>query len=128
LVLILFGRWILAAVFGDEYAVGATALAILAAAQLANAAAGSVGQLLSMTGHERDAARGVALSALVNVALNALLIPRWGMNGAAAASAASLITWNVLLAILVHRRLGLHSTALGTPRSARIWLARIALR
>jgi O-antigen/teichoic acid export membrane protein len=128
LALILFGRWILTAVFGAEYAVGATALAILAAAQLANAATGSVGQLLSMTGHERDAARGIALSALINVVLNALLIPRWGMNGAAAASAASLITWNVLLAILVHRRLGLHSTALGTPSFARPLLTRLTLR
>lgn len=128
LVLILFGRRSLAAIFGDEYAVGATALAILAAAQLANAATGSVGQLLSMTGHERDAARGIGLSALVNLALNALLIPRWGMNGAAAATAASLITWNVLLALLVHRRLGLHSTALGTPTFVRPFLARLTLR
>ena len=51
-----FGSWILGTIFGSDFARGSTALAILGAGQLANAAAGPVGLLLNMTGHERDAA------------------------------------------------------------------------
>ena len=121
LLMIFFGRWMLSTLFSDEFAPGATALAILSAAQLLNAGMGSVGLLLTMSGHERDTARGVTTAAAVNLVLNALLIPGGGIEGAAAATALSLVVWNVLLALWVHRRLGLHATALGridrrTPR------------
>jgi len=128
LTLILFGGWLLAGIFGPDYAAGASALAILAAGQLLNAATGSVGVLLNMTGHERDAAKGAAAAAFLNVVLNAVLIPLWGIEGAALASAASLITWNILLAVLVRRRLGLHSTALGPLEFRRMSPTRIAHR
>lgn len=111
--LVFFGGPILSTVFGSGYAVGATALAILALGQLLNAGMGSVAALLTMTGNERDTAKGVGLAALFNVALNAFLIPLWGISGAALASVLSLGLWNVLLAAVVHRRLGLHTTALG---------------
>ncbi|MDQ3564372.1 MAG: polysaccharide biosynthesis C-terminal domain-containing protein [Pseudomonadota bacterium] len=79
--MIIFGRWILLTVFGLEFVSGATALAILSAAQIVNAAMGSVGLLLIMTGHERDTATGVGIAAAVNVTLNVLLIPVWGLKG-----------------------------------------------
>lgn len=112
LALILSGERFLV-LFGQGFTRGATALAILSAGQLMNAAMGSVGLLLIMTGHERDAAMGVGISALVNLVLNALLIPVWGMEGAAAATAISMIIWNLLLAVWVYKRLGIHTTALG---------------
>jgi len=111
-VLIVFGRWLLL-IFGQEFTKGAMALAILSLGQLVNAAMGSVGLILNMTGNERDTARGVAIAAVVNVALNAILIPLWGMNGAATATAASLVVWNVILAMQVVRRLGIYPTTLG---------------
>ncbi len=111
---ILFGRWFML-VFGQEFTQGTTALSILAAGQLinVNVAMGSVGFLLTMTGHERDAAIIAGIAASINVALNAILIPRWGIEGAATATATSLVIWNVLLAMWVYRRLGIHTTALG---------------
>jgi len=112
IVLIVFGRWILL-IFGQDFTKGAMALAILSLGQLVNAAMGSVGLILNMTGNERDTARGVAIAAVVNVALNAILIPLWGMNGAATATATSLVVWNLILAVQVVRRLGIYPTALG---------------
>ncbi len=53
---------------------------------------------------------------LTNVILNALLIPRWDIAGAAIATGTSLILWNVLLVILVRRRLGVDATAIGRTR------------
>jgi len=112
IVLIVSGRSMLL-IFGQEFTKGAMALAILSAGQLVNAAMGSVGLILNMTGNERDTARGVAIAAVVNVALNAILIPLWGMNGAATATATSLVVWNVILAMQVVRRIGIYPTALG---------------
>lgn len=110
--LIVFGPTFLS-VFGEEFRDGATALAILAVAQLFNAATGSVGNLLTMTGHERDAAAGFGLSGIANVGLNLALIPSLGIVGAALANAGSLAIWNILLTLAVRRRLGIHATALG---------------
>jgi O-antigen/teichoic acid export membrane protein len=110
--MILFGRWVLL-VFGKDFTGGSTALAILSAGQLVNVGMGSVALLLNMTGHEQDTARGVGIAALVNVVLNGMLIPVWSLEGAAVANAVSMVTWNILLAVWVYRRLGLYSTALG---------------
>ena len=103
-------------IFGPEFLPAAPALAVLAIGQLVNAGSGSVGSLLTMTGHERDAAVGFGLSAVMNVALNVLLIPLWGPLGAAVATASSLIAWNVILSFAVYRRLRIDATALGLFR------------
>ena len=99
--------------FGQEFVSGSPALIILSGAQLVNAAAGSVGLTLMMTGHERSTAYGLFVSAVVNVVLNAVLIPQFGVVGAAVATATSTILWNVLLIIEVYRKLGIDSTAFG---------------
>ena len=113
LVMVASGGPLLEFLFGAEYRLGALALAILALGQLANAAMGSVGMLLNMTGHERDTLRGVAIAAATNVVLNLVLIPPFGLEGAAAATAVTLLIWNFILWYSVHRRLGLESSALG---------------
>ena len=110
--ILLFGNNILLHVFGPEYQPGGTALIILAVAQLFHAGVGMAGVTLDMTGHQNDTAKGFAVAAVLNVVLNAFLIPLWGIEGAAIATAVSLATWTVLLALLVARRLGLDATAL----------------
>lgn len=102
--------------FGPEYRVGYLALGILALGQLVNAAMGSVGLLLNMTGYERDTMRGVAIAAVVNVALNLILIPRFGIEGAAASTAITLMTWNIILRSAVIARLGIESSAFGSRK------------
>lgn len=106
--------------FGSEFTSGSTALSILVFGQLVNAAAGSVGLLLVMTAHEREAAIGMGVGLSLNVLLNTLLIPLWGIEGAAGASATSMIVWNLWLAVRVHRRLGLDPSVLAMfgPRAA----------
>lgn len=94
---LLFGEQILVLIFGSEYGAGYTALAILAVGQLVNAPLGQVAHLLNMTGHERATGRGFAVAALSNVLLNLLLIPPFGMSGAALATASTVILWNCVL-------------------------------
>lgn len=110
--LIAYGPWFLG-LFGPDFSQAHVALTLLSVGQLVNVAMGSVGQLLMMTGHEDEVAKGMGISAALNVGLNVLLIPHWGLAGAAAATATSTIVWNVLLAIWVYKKLGIHATALG---------------
>ncbi len=112
LAFIAFGHWFLL-LFGEAFTQGRATLAILSVGQIVNASMGSVGLLLVMTGHEKSAAIGVGISAALNVILNALFIPKWGDAGAAIATASSMVTWNILLAIWVYKKLGIHSTVLG---------------
>lgn len=111
LVFILFGDTMLELIVGADYVGGASALAILAVGQLVYAGTGPVGQLLNMTDYERVLTRTVASAAVGNILANLALIPLWGMNGAAVATAATFVVWNVLLARAVKKRLGINSTA-----------------
>ncbi|NJO94972.1 MAG: flippase [Pleurocapsa sp. CRU_1_2] len=107
-----FGHWYLL-LFGSEFTQGQNSLIILCVGQLVNVATGSVGLLLSMTGHERYTLISRGGSTILNVVLNALLIPRWGIEGAAIATASSTILLNVENTIWVRKKLGIHCTVFG---------------
>jgi O-antigen/teichoic acid export membrane protein len=96
--------------FGEGFTEGYTPLLILLVGYGANALAGSVGFLMTMTGHHLQALRILALSAGLNLALNALLIPLYGMAGAAVATAVSMVLWNGLMLAYVWRRFRINPT------------------
>ena len=93
--------------FGDAFVVGSTCLVWLAVGQVVNALCGPVMYLLNMTGHERQAQRIVWIAAIGNLAMNMWAIPRFGIEGAAVATAFSMALWNVAAAVAVKRLLGL---------------------
>ncbi|TGD73110.1 flippase [Mangrovimicrobium sediminis] len=99
--------------FGEPYRSGATALRLLTLAQVVNFLAGPVGNLLTMSGHERVTLLGVIVATVVNVLLNLLFIPRYGVEGAALASALSIVTWNTLLWWQTRRVLGIDASPAG---------------
>jgi O-antigen/teichoic acid export membrane protein len=99
--------------FGAGFASAAPALAILTLGEIANVAAGPVATLLLMTGHERQALVGLGAASVVNLGLCLILIPHWGLNGAAVAGAASAVLWNVVLLRFVRRHLAISPTILG---------------
>ncbi|MEI7780329.1 MAG: oligosaccharide flippase family protein [Planctomycetota bacterium] len=103
------GRPLITALFGPEYQGAYVPLLILGAGQLVNAAAGPVGLLLTMTGHEQETLKGVAAAAIANIVLNLMLIPWFGIHGAATAAALSLVIWNVLLWRSVRRHLAIET-------------------
>jgi O-antigen/teichoic acid export membrane protein len=105
-ILIASSYWVLL-IFGAEFTPGQTAMNILIVGQLFNAMTGPVGLLLNMTGHERSTAVIVACSALLNIVLNTLLIPEWGVNGAALATTISIIVVNILYILLIKRKLNI---------------------
>jgi O-antigen/teichoic acid export membrane protein len=98
--------------FGADFEDGATALTIVALAQLVNAATGPAGNVLLMTGHELAAARAVGIGAATNLAIAIALVPALGVTGSAIAYASSLVLWNVAMVVIARRRLGIIATAL----------------
>ena len=90
--------------FGDEFPVASREFTILAVGQFFVLATGPVAYALMMMGHERTHRNIVFFSAIVNVALNAWLIPLFGITGAAIATASSLLIKNVLAFVLLHAK------------------------
>ena len=78
-------------IFGSEFAdyKAHVSLVILCMGQVILAASGPVSLLLVMTGMERYTAIAISFGALLNLALNAILIPMIGAIGAACATALS---------------------------------------
>ena len=97
---------VFAGMFGSSYTAGATALAILSAAGLFNLATGNITVLLLMAGNSMLNMLNAAGSLTINIVLNLILIPRYGMNGAAVAWAASIVANNLAALIQVNRLLG----------------------
>jgi O-antigen/teichoic acid export membrane protein len=104
LVLVPFGKGILR-LYGTAFVAGYAPLLVLLAGQAINAACGSVGTIMVMTSHRAQLAMVLLASLAANAILNTLLIPRFGMLGAASATAASMAAWNLALLAIVHRRL-----------------------
>lgn len=96
-------------VFGAEYGAAAPALQILILGQVINVFFGSVGTILNMTGLEKEATRGMVVAVVVNLGLDLLLIPLFGLTGAALASALTIAIWNLILRHFVKDRLGIES-------------------
>jgi len=111
IILAVFGKFALS-LFGAEFVVTYVPLLILLCGQIVNALAGSVGLIMTMTGHQNQAGAIVAVSAAVNITLNALLIPLMGLRGAAISTAVTMVMWSIAMLIYVHRRLGINSTAI----------------
>ena len=114
--LLITGPWLLPLVFGEEFGAAYPALAWLVAAKSSDALAGSVGFLLAMTGYQVVAARILTVAAILKIALNFLLIPRYGEVGAAVSSAITTTLWNCWLYFEVRRRLGYEPTLLALLR------------
>ncbi|MDX1402824.1 MAG: polysaccharide biosynthesis C-terminal domain-containing protein, partial [Kiloniellales bacterium] len=85
LVLVLFPEAILA-IFGQSFVGGASALVLLAWAQLANAGTGTCGSIIDMTGHTKIKLVNSVIWVILSIGTNFLLIPSWGIIGAAVAA------------------------------------------
>jgi O-antigen/teichoic acid export membrane protein len=95
--------------FGPKFADGSTALIILSVGQFVSVCSGSVQYLLMMSGNEKDVRNDVFLTVAVNVGLNCLLTPKFGITGAAIAASTGLAVRNIAAVWIVKHRLGIQS-------------------
>lgn len=107
-----FGHPLLA-LFGDKFTAGYDVMFILAAGMLARAAVGPAERLLNMLGERRQCALVYAVAFSINLCLCVVLIPRFGIEGAAMSITAAMIFESIMLYAVAKRRLGFHVFILG---------------
>jgi O-antigen/teichoic acid export membrane protein len=115
--MIVFGPALLS-VFGSGYRGAGVVLAILGAAMLVATAVGPVDVVLLMAGKSSWNLFNTVVAVILNVVLNLLLIPPFGIKGAAAAWAASILANNLLPLAQVWRLEGLHPFDRGSIAAA----------
>jgi O-antigen/teichoic acid export membrane protein len=114
-------------VFGPAYRTGATALTILAAGQLFNAATGPLGQVINMSGRPYLTLVNNAAVAGLNIVGCVILIPRYGLTGAACSTTASLTLVNLIKLVQVRALFGINPFRAETARALVAGLAAAAL-
>lgn len=95
--------------FPDEFASASLVMFILIIGQLVNSIVGSVGYILQMTGHQLICQNILIVSAIMNVGLNLVLIPEFGILGAALASMSSMIFQNLTMMLYIRKHLGFYT-------------------
>jgi len=93
--------------FGPDFTRGVTAMRVLLVGQIVASGFGPQMFLMTMTGNERIAAVMLIGSAILNGVFGLLLIGGMGLTGAAIATTAALIVWNVAMAVFVWLGIGL---------------------
>ena len=107
LLLLALGQPILM-LFGEEFTAGYPLLFVLVIGLLARASIGPGERLLIMVGEQRLCALIYAAAFVTNLVLCLVMVPKFGLMGAAASTATALIVESVLLFVMTKRRLGLH--------------------
>lgn len=97
----------LLSLFGPEFAAGYPVMFILVLGLLFRSAMGPAEVLLNMLGEQRRCALIMAATAVLNIGLNVALVPRFGLEGAATASALALSAGALMAYVTARRRLGL---------------------
>jgi O-antigen/teichoic acid export membrane protein len=104
---LLMGKPLLS-LFGPHFANGYPLLYILSAGILVRASIGPAETLLTMAGQQGITAIVYTATFAFNVALNVVLIPRFGLPGAASATSIALVAETIALYTITATRLGIH--------------------
>lgn len=101
--------WPLLWLFGNEFTEAYPVLIILSAGYLAKSSMGGAEYSLKMLGFERIESKIKALTTVLNMALNIILVYSFGIYGAAFATAISLCTYCLLAELIMRRNVGTSS-------------------
>lgn len=104
--------WLFGSTFTAAYAI----LPILGIGLLARASIGPAERMLSMLGQQNITAAVYLAAFIANLILNLLLIPRFGIMGAATGTVIALAGETVLLYLVARRRVGVHVLFAGGPK------------
>lgn len=109
--LVLFPRKIML-LFGGQYMPAASVLVVLTFATMIQSFVGPGPHALNMTGHPKVNLTNFSIVVVINVVLNILWIPKYGIMGAAWATFTSLIVLGILHSVKVWQLIKLHPFSL----------------
>jgi O-antigen/teichoic acid export membrane protein len=115
-ILLAFSAPLILSFFGTSFSSAYLPFLIVAAGELINVGTGAVGWILQVSGNERTCAIGFVGAALLNISLAVFLIPIFGMEGAAIATALANIARNIFMLRIVRNGLLLDPSLFGTIR------------
>ena len=92
--------------FGDDFKKGIFCFIILCSARMVSAFTGPAATLLQMTGRQVIFMKVLSAGAVINIVINYLLIPIYGIQGAAIATMSSVIFWNLTMVYFVKKEFG----------------------
>ncbi|PSH69255.1 multi antimicrobial extrusion protein MatE [Phyllobacterium brassicacearum] len=118
IVLLLLGKPLLY-LFGAQFTDGYPLLFILVIGVVARASVGPAESLLNMAGKQKICATVYAVTLIVNICLSILLIPVYGLAGAACATAFSMVFEAMTLAVTVYKCLNINMFVFAGRTSAR---------
>ncbi|HAT4141226.1 TPA: oligosaccharide flippase family protein [Clostridium perfringens] len=107
LLIILFYSKTLMGIFGERFRTGSLAFIILSLGQFFNIIVGPNESLLSMTGNQKCSMINGIIIAIVNIALNIILIPYMGIVGSAIAGNIAIVSVNIIKTIQVKHKLNI---------------------
>lgn len=103
--IIIFGKFILS-IWGEEFTEAYWLLVVLGIGQFFNIASGPVGNLLTMTNHEKILKNITLVTLSLNILMNIVLINKYEALGAAIATATTVALNMIITTIYVKRKLG----------------------
>jgi len=109
LTFVLFPGLVLNFFFGSEYILAALVLQILAIGFFINNLMGPNGATLTAMGKTKFLMMATLIAAGLNVTLNALLIPKYGITGAAIATVTAIISINIIRSVRLYSISKIHS-------------------
>ncbi|MCI4626596.1 MAG: flippase, partial [Candidatus Magnetoovum sp. WYHC-5] len=98
-------------IFGTPFKDGHYALLMLTFGQFVNSICGSVGLILLMTGKEKTLRNILFFCVIVSILLHVVLIPHFGINGAAFSTAVGFILANLLAVFYIKQHYGFYTFA-----------------
>lgn len=119
LTMVAFPSELISLIFGSRYSAGGTALTILSVGFFINAAVGRNRETLEALGATNFVLIANSVAFVLNIGLNYLLIPTFGIQGAAIASASSYIGLNFIVFLLLQSKFNISPF---TTASVRIFL------
>ena len=105
LTIFLFPSFILG-MFGSAFKEGVFALLILSFGYFIASIFGSAGHLLQMTGKQKIYLNIILIATIINIILNLVLVPVYGINGAALSTMVSMAFAHLLMVIFVYKIFG----------------------
>ena len=105
---IFFPEDIILLLFGSSYVSGATVLRILALAFFVHTSVGLAWDTLAAMGKTKSILVTEGIGAVTNVTLNVLLIPTFGIEGAAIGTACGISIMSTMQLIVIYRLIGFH--------------------
>jgi len=104
--LVVLGKPILNLFFGPEFTTTYLAMMLLVIGQFVNSICGSTGYFMNMTGEHKVFRNIIFGAAIISVGLGLVLIPSFGINGAAFTGMISLVFWNIATFLYIKQKYG----------------------